>query len=141
MGGIDTFDMMLYEYMDDRRTVKYWKKVVFNLFSRMILNGYILYKETSMNNQRKPMSRYKFVVKIIESIEKEWLENRMDIDGGGDGPRAGGLEKLPGKQQKTCWVCSEKGANYKQSRKRSRTVCAKCQEGCHGICFQKHRCN
>lgn len=45
MGGVDSSDQMLYCYLDERRTVKYWKKVVFNIFSRMILNTYIIYKE------------------------------------------------------------------------------------------------
>ncbi|PNF29783.1 hypothetical protein B7P43_G10690 [Cryptotermes secundus] len=33
MGGIDTSDMMLYSNIDERRTIKYWKKVCFNIFS------------------------------------------------------------------------------------------------------------
>lgn len=47
MGGIDAFDMMLYSYLDERRTIKYWKKITFNFFSRMLLNAYILYQSTS----------------------------------------------------------------------------------------------
>ncbi|KAG8331337.1 zinc finger protein [Homalodisca vitripennis] len=62
MGGIDTNDMMLYAYLDERRTVKFWKKVVFNVFGRMVLNSYILYK---INCLGKPMTRYQFVVSII----------------------------------------------------------------------------
>jgi hypothetical protein len=47
MGGIDTSDIMLYCYLGERKTVKHWKKVTFNIFGRMVLNSYILYKENS----------------------------------------------------------------------------------------------
>nr|XP_034194869.1 piggyBac transposable element-derived protein 4-like [Osmia lignaria] len=46
MGGVDESDKMLYTYLDERRSVKYWKKVAFNIINRMVLNAYIIYKET-----------------------------------------------------------------------------------------------
>lgn len=143
MGGIDHFDMMLYGYIDERRTVKYWKKVTFNLFGRMVLNSYIIYKENMTNANYKPMSRYQFIVKIIESIEKQWLDDtdrEMTTYGGGDNRAPRGLEKLPGRKEKTCWVCTVKGKNYNQSRKKSRTICTNCKEGCHPVCLVKHKC-
>lgn len=68
MGGIDTLDMMLYSYLDERRTTKYWKKVTFNLFSRMLINCYILYKSTCEKNQTKVLDRYQFMVTIIQEV-------------------------------------------------------------------------
>ena len=47
MGQIDGNDMMTYFYLDERRTVKYWKKFAFNIISRMVLNAYLLYLENS----------------------------------------------------------------------------------------------
>jgi hypothetical protein len=41
----DISDMVLYAYLDDRKKIKYWKKVAFNIVTRMALNTYILYKE------------------------------------------------------------------------------------------------
>jgi hypothetical protein len=32
MGGVNTFDAMLYSYLDKRRTGKYWKNVVSTFF-------------------------------------------------------------------------------------------------------------
>lgn len=152
MGGVDHFDMMLYSYLDERRTVKFWKKVVFNLFARMTLNAYVIYKENCQQHNEKPMSRYQFIVGIIEDIETEWMAEKnigAGGNGGGDGivgrPRAGrfaSLIKLPGNKVKTCWVCSNKGTKCDRSnRKRSRTVCSLCQEGCHPMCLLKHVCN
>jgi hypothetical protein len=45
MGDIDSSDMILYTYLDERPKVHYWKKVAFNIIARMVLNCYILYKE------------------------------------------------------------------------------------------------
>lgn len=143
MGGIDSFDMMLYSYLDERRTVKYWKKVVFNLFSRMVTNSYIIYKENCRNHNNKHMSRYHFVVEIIQAITEEWISHCEGLEGlefQAVRNRAPGLEKLPGRKEKTCFVCTSKGPNFKQTRKRSRTVCVVCKEGCHGPCFPKHKC-
>ena len=47
MGGIDGNDMMTYFYLDERRTVKFWKKVAFNMIVRMVLNAYLLYLENN----------------------------------------------------------------------------------------------
>lgn len=138
MGGIDTFDMMLYAYLDERRTFKYWKKAVFNMFSRIVLNSYIIYKENKVQHGQNPISRYKFVVSIIDSITEEWRGVQQDTNVNN---RKRTLEKLPGKKEKTCWVCTKSGPEYKnKGRKRSRTVCSQCGEGCHGVCFPKHTC-
>jgi hypothetical protein len=45
MGSIDSSDMMLYTYLDERQRACYWKKVAFNIIARMVLKSYILYKE------------------------------------------------------------------------------------------------
>ncbi len=100
MGGIDTFDMMLYSYLDEHRTVKYWKKVVFNLFARMVINAYIIYKENCQQNNVKPLSRYNFTVQIIESITEEWVSYRDGVQRAGGDNRKMGIEKLPGKKKK-----------------------------------------
>lgn len=141
MGGIDTSDMMLYTYLDERRTVKYWKKVCFNIFSRMILNSYILYKENVPRGD-KIMNRFDFNVKIIESLSKDWLQEKH---GGGvlPGPSRNTdniLTKLPGRKEKDCCVCNERTAAGVGKRKRSRTVCGRCEKGLHGHCLSKHKC-
>jgi hypothetical protein len=45
IGGIDSSDMLLHTYLHERRTVRYWKKVAFNIIARMVLKSYILCKE------------------------------------------------------------------------------------------------
>ena len=45
MGAVDRCDQMVAYSCFRRRTMKWWKKVFFHLFSLTILNAYILYKE------------------------------------------------------------------------------------------------
>lgn len=139
MGGIDTHDMMLYTYLDERRTLKYWRKATFNIFSRMVLNCYIIYKENCKNNNIKPMERYPFTASIVASVTEEWLGEQRTQEAARNN-RALGVVTLPGNTQKTCWVCTPKGKDYRAGRKRSRTVCSRCNAGCHGTCFAKHIC-
>lgn len=64
MGGVDGNDQMMCSYMDDRRTIKYWKKVTFCIFNWIILNLFILYKL----NTDKPLTRVLFTVKLVEEL-------------------------------------------------------------------------
>ena len=140
MGGIDTSDMMLYAYLDKRRTVKYWKKVCFNIFSRIVLNCYILYKE-NVPRGTKIMTRFDFNVKIIESLTQDWLQQKQDgVLAGSSGQRGDILRKLPGKKEKDCSVCNERTSRGGGKRKRLHTVCNRCNKGLHGHCLAKHKC-
>ena len=136
MGGVDQSDMMMYAYLDERRTVKYWKKVTFSIINRMVVNSYILYKESMPGST---MTHYGFVVKVVEALVEEQLLMRQDRAGpAGDAdpsPKPA-LATIPDKKEKDCTVCS----NPKGPRKRSRTMCTVCQKGLHGICFGKHKC-
>lgn len=142
MGGIDGTDQMLYTYLDERRTMKHFKKVLFNIFGRMILSAFVLYKI----NTNKPLSRLHFEISIDEALAEEWLEfcnGADDIGGGGDGPtqpmKSFGVEKLEGAKEKNCSVCS--GVNDLEGRRRrSKTICVKCKLGCHLDCLPDHRC-
>jgi hypothetical protein len=60
MGGINSSDMMLYAYLDERQTVCYWKKVAINIIARMVMNSY--------RGPGKLKSRYNYTVSIIKSL-------------------------------------------------------------------------
>lgn len=135
MGGIDSNDMMLYFYLDERRTVKYWKKVACNIISRMMLNAYILYGE---NITTKKMTRFQFYSAIIETVSTDWFLKRkgMGKDLINNSPSTSyGVKLLPKKQERQCAVCYTPGL-----RKRSRTVCVKCEKGLHPKCIDLHKC-
>ncbi|XP_046417424.1 piggyBac transposable element-derived protein 4-like [Neodiprion fabricii] len=139
MGGVDTSDMMLYSYLDERRAIKYWKKVVFSIFSRMVLNAYILYRH---NTDGKTKTRLEFITDVIQSITTEWLALKRIAH---DTPLAEtstnvpriGVRKLPEKLERVCVVCSRKDGGPKR---KSRTVCNKCNKGLHGVCISSHEC-
>lgn len=78
MGGISQSDRMLYFYLDERKTIRYWKIVIFNLLSRMLLNVHVLYKENSA--EKIINSRYKFNISVIEVLSKEQLDNKNDTE-------------------------------------------------------------
>ncbi|KAG8294857.1 hypothetical protein J6590_093475 [Homalodisca vitripennis] len=107
-GGIDTSDQMLLCYLDERRTLKDWRKVTFNIMARMVLKViYLLYKE---NNGGKILSRYDYIAEIIDELADEWLASRngnaMPM-GGGDGiGQECGIDHLPGRLEVNCSVCT-----------------------------------
>ncbi|XP_068081918.1 piggyBac transposable element-derived protein 4-like [Anabrus simplex] len=123
MGGIDTSDMMLYSYLDERRTVRYWKKVAFNIIARMVLNSYIIYKENN-KGPGKIKSRLNYTVSIIESLGEEWITTKLSAIHDQRGPK--GVRKLPEKKESNCVVCSTK-----EKRRRARTACTRCNQGLH----------
>ncbi|UYV75868.1 hypothetical protein LAZ67_13001603 [Cordylochernes scorpioides] len=45
MGGVDLSDQMLNTYIDERRSLKWWKKVFFSMVFRAMINSYIIYKK------------------------------------------------------------------------------------------------
>ncbi|XP_023210296.1 piggyBac transposable element-derived protein 4-like [Centruroides sculpturatus] len=132
MGGVDTHDMMLYTYLDERRTRKCWRKVAFNIMARMMLNAYILYKEKSGSR----MTHQRFIQEVIESLKKESKEESVPICHTPPDPRGPpGLRKLPGRHQFHCVVCST--PNQKRTSTR---VCTRCGKGLHVDCLIKHQC-
>ncbi|XP_026482231.1 piggyBac transposable element-derived protein 4-like [Ctenocephalides felis] len=116
MGGVDTSEMMLYSYLDERRAIKYWKIVVFSIFSRMVLNAYILYRH---NTDGKTKTRLEFITDVIQSITTEWLALKRIAH---DTPLAKtstnvpriGVRKLPGKLERVWVVCSRKDGGPKR---------------------------
>ncbi|XP_039298151.1 piggyBac transposable element-derived protein 4-like [Nilaparvata lugens] len=152
MGGVDGNDQMLCSYMDDRKTIKFWKKVTWSIFNRMILNAYILYKL----NTDKPLSRILFTVKLVEELSKEWLllkEGRNfihaptgDTTSGGSSdeePKTTGsfLEKMPGKKQKNCCVCSKASTQAGgKIKKKPSLVVGNVKRGYNPLCYPLHSC-
>ncbi|KAG8337498.1 hypothetical protein J6590_019899 [Homalodisca vitripennis] len=51
--------------------------------------------------------------------EDEWIEAQQEAatESGGNKRKSRYLEKLPAKKEKTCWVCTKSGAEYKKGKK------------------------
>jgi hypothetical protein len=109
----------------------------------MLLNSYILYKENNPADS-KPMTRLEFNIKIVESLGEEWFREKKNVPTAGpsdEGQNQGKhLRKLPPGKVKNCCVCSKSTKLGKGARRRSRTICVKCEKGLHGECFPEHKC-
>ena len=64
MGAVDRNDQLTKYYQYIRRTLKWYRKVLFQLFSMAIVNAYIAYKLTV----RKPMTHKKFRLALIHAL-------------------------------------------------------------------------
>ena len=65
-GAVDTADLKVEEYTAERATMKLWKKVLFHLVDRMLLNAFIVYEE-SVNPEGR-LSRKSFIISVVESL-------------------------------------------------------------------------
>ena len=52
MGGVDKSDKLLSYYGFSHRTVKWWRHVFFHLLDMSVVNAYVLYRKTTINNKR-----------------------------------------------------------------------------------------
>ncbi|CAC5362079.1 unnamed protein product [Mytilus coruscus] len=138
MGGVDLVDMMTESYNDGRKTLKVWKKVVFNLMHRMVINAYILYQQNTSDNPK--LSRLVFTQKLIEDLAKDHMMQRNENQDNRQHKNKNGIRKLPGHREKDCDVCSDRNG-YRG--RRSRTVCRVCKNGngekCTTTCTKEAR--
>ncbi|PNF19106.1 hypothetical protein B7P43_G09791 [Cryptotermes secundus] len=132
---------MAVTYLYEKRAMKHWKKVVFGIFSHMVMNAYIIYKE---NTPRKKMTQQQFISSIIEAIENEWMLERnwnelaTSVQAYTSLPAEGfGIRRLAGRKERVCVVCSRKNGGPVH---RSRTICIRCEKGLHGLCMSQHKC-
>lgn len=63
--------MILYTYSDERRSVKYWKKVTFHIMYRMVVNSYLLNTENDKQTLRLPQAN---VTNTIHSANRKYLD-------------------------------------------------------------------
>lgn len=75
MALIDGTDQIFYTYLNERRMMKHFKKVLFNIFGGIILNTYVLYKI----NTGSPLSRLHFQISIVEAVAEEWLSSATKL--------------------------------------------------------------
>lgn len=132
MSVVNETDKMLYTYLDERRILKYWKKLTFNILTRIVLNSYLIHKEVV---KIKTMLRIEFMSDIIFEMECKWLRKKK-YQLYNNETKTFGLMKLRGRNMKQCVVCSDKINGIK----RSNLIRAQCQKGVHPVCFGKHAC-
>ncbi|UYV61153.1 PGBD5 [Cordylochernes scorpioides] len=145
--GVDRSDQMMAYYSFSRKTLKWWKKIFFHLFSLCFVNGNIIYNKA---NPDKKISLKDFYLAVggellnqasIEHSEKE-TTSKTDV------------ARLLGKHycykiapesgkavQRRCKVCADsaKHKTGKAARKDTRFECKQCKIPlCVGECFEKY---
>ena len=76
MLGVDLNDQMLSYYCFNRRTVKWWRKMVIHLFNMILTNSYVLHKKfhTANNNSSEVLTHAQFLNKIVHYLVTEGLK-------------------------------------------------------------------
>ena len=119
MGGVDLSDMCIYMLLDERRTIRWNKKVFFTLLSRLILNSFILYQQNT--NHEKKLNQCNFMIQLVEGLIGDYQQTRIrpgqkatDIPKRLLNPEAHMKQtKLPKGKKKNCVICT----NLKQNRR------------------------
>ncbi|CAG2224985.1 unnamed protein product [Mytilus edulis] len=96
MGGVDRSDQMISYCKIPIKTMKWWKKVIFHMFSMAALNSYLIYKSTT--TERSPLLfrnyRRKFIKQLIEKSNDVGLHEAKKSAGRPSGKQ---LERLTGR--------------------------------------------
>ena len=119
MGGVDLSDMCIYMFLDERRTIRWNKKVFFTLLGRLILNSFILYQQNT--NHEKKLNQRNFMIQLVEGLIGDYRQTRIrpgrkatDIPKRLLNPEAHMKQtKLPKGKKKNCVICT----NLKQNRR------------------------
>ena len=144
MNGVDLADQHAVYYSFIRKTVKWWRKVVFWLVETAVVNSYILYKETVPN----PMTHVAYRRSVVQSLASRYIvcapprrlvgrpRKRSHPDGDVPERLNQRLHIVEQRSQRNCVVCCAAG-------RKSRPVyyCKTCQETpqpCIGYCFERY---
>ena len=132
--------MRTYIFLDERRTIRWNKKVFFTLFGRLLLNSFILYQH---NGDLPKLDRQKFMVKVVEGLIGGFREQRSR-----PGPKIKDppnrllnpdkhfkQTKLEKGKKKNCVACTKLQDNI---RVRTLYICGECNVAlCIGECWEK----
>ena len=134
IGGVDLNDMMTSFYGDNGKSVKMWKKVVFNLLQRFLINLYILH--TKNTTDTPVTSRLRFTESVIESLSEERLQHQGKVD---RNVRRLKPNLARATKPKECIVCSDR---RRGTRKRTIYICSHGRNRVHPLCAKKkHKCH
>ena len=141
-GGVDTAHQLVQEYAAEVRTRKCWKKVVFHLLDRMVVNAYLLYKHNPSVPAAGKLSHHKFTVLTVEhligsynSCQRPGRRSTCPVEARLDQKHF--IEYIPDGKRKKCVVCGDRPQTF--SGTRVRTYCPDCNVGlCIGECFRRY---
>jgi hypothetical protein len=142
--GVDRADQLYSYYPFQRKTIKWWKKLFFHMFTMATINGYVLFKERTNKN----ISLRNFIKSVATKLaemggglsEPRPRPPLMNVDRTVARHFATYVPPTANKTNATryCKVCSDRGLKEsgKRKRKESRFWCKDCEVGlCFPQCF------
>ncbi|XP_049880307.1 uncharacterized protein LOC126376804 [Pectinophora gossypiella] len=76
-GAVDTVDQMCSSISTNRKTQRWPLCVFYNMLNLSIINAYVVYVSNNVRNNKKPMSRRDFVIKLGDQLMEPWLRQRL----------------------------------------------------------------
>ena len=149
MGGVDLMDQHISYYsMSGRKTLKWWKKVLWRLLDIAIINAWIIFKsnfpDSSINSQK--LFRLKLVEEMVQPLLTLRSSPMCPTYIHGKGRSTVEESRLIGKhfpyinaERKRCVVCSNKlsPTTGKRKDKKTKNYCPTCNKFlCLGECFE-----
>ena len=140
MLGVDKMDQPAAYYSFLRKSVKWWRKVMFWLHEVSVVNSYIVYTTRLTLLQQRPLTHLQFRCSLIQGLVSHWLQVPQPIRPGRRVDMS--LERMrpiphfseEGDIQLDCRVCSVSGR-----RQTTTYFCQTCSDHPHlhpGKCFR-----
>ena len=141
MGGTDLAGQCFQYYTHKHRSMKWWKRVLFNMLDICLLNATVVFNSIASNQK---MSTLEFRISVIEGLLLGWKRSttqrgqrhsKINIAAGGI-DQAHYPGKNPSGKKRDCVVCSNR--RLPNRRKQTRIICKQCNEPmCVIPCFEK----
>ncbi|KAJ8349356.1 hypothetical protein SKAU_G00244860 [Synaphobranchus kaupii] len=68
MGGVDLSDALLKYYSIRRKTMKWYKALLFHFIDVAVVNGFLLHKDLAAQKQRRPLTHKRFRELLVEQL-------------------------------------------------------------------------
>ena len=137
MLGVDKLDQMMSYYSFLHKSVKWWRKVFFWMLDMVVVNSYIIHKQTQ-NETKKYITHLEFRRELIQSLIEDIHAPRFSPASEASLERSSPTTHLLTKRSKRrdCHVCSDR--SEKGERHLTLYVCATCTDNpplCPNQCF------
>ena len=111
MLGVDKLDQLMSYFSFLHKSVKWWRKVFFWMVEVAVVNSYILYKQTMVQQGNRPLTHLGFRRELIKSLA-EPLQLTV-VPRQQSAPSLQRLQQVPhflekGSKRRDCWVCSNR---------------------------------
>ena len=128
-------------YSIGRKSLKWWRKVVWRLHDQCITNARVIYLANTHTSLKKPLTNLQFRLSLVEKLTAPLVGSRK---GPGRTPQQ---QRLTGKhfpylssKRRRCVVCAYKKSSPRGKTQRgtkTKTWCPKCEQHlCMGKCFE-----